>query len=225
MDGDIDDFINRNIQENMKKVNEAKRKENQEKIEKLLEKSGLRKKFRNKTFDNFNTKEVTPSIKKAYETAKTFALSFDNQKRGLLLRGRPGVGKTHLTAAITNALTQELYTVASGNAADLITTFKNTYGKNPDITEYDLINIMMETDLIIIDDLGKEYATENTKTLIYQLINRISEEEKLLVVTTNSSSEEIIKKYGERGEAILSRLGEMCIPIILEGEDWRLRKC
>ena len=72
-------------------------------------------------------------------------------------------------------------------------------------------------------DLGKENSTDNSIALIYQIINRLYEYEKPVIVTTNFTSVALRKKLGEKGDAIISRLAEMCEFIKISGEDWRMK--
>ena len=81
-----------------------------------------------------------------------------------------------------------------------------------------------KVDLFIIDDLGKENTKDYTSAMLYQLINRVYENEKPIVITTNFNSIELARKLGERGQAIVSRITEMCEPVIFKGEDWRMKK-
>jgi DNA replication protein DnaC len=132
-------------------------------------------------------------------------------------------GKTHLAAAIANELIDSLYTVIFGNVTDIITLIKSSYGKT-ELDESEIINTITDIDLLIIDDLGKEYATENTRMLLYQIINRLYENEKPVIITTNLNSDALAAKYGDRGAAIVSRITEMCDPVTLDGNDWRIRR-
>lgn len=214
------EFLRRSIEQNEKEARELLLKERQEKIANLTRSSNIPKKYRKSTFDNFNPKDNT----KALEKAKGFVETFPGEN-GLLLTGPVGTGKTHLAAAIANSLLNKLYSVYFGNVVDIMGFIKSTYNQDSEISERDAISIMTDkVDLFIIDDLGKENNTEYTLSMLYQLINRVYENEKPLVITTNFNSIELARKLGERGQAIVSRITEMCEPVIFKGEDWRMKK-
>src|SRR5699024_9314399 len=99
------------------------------------------------------------------------------------------------------------------------------YSKDAEMTEGEAIELMTEkVDLLVIDDLGKENETENTLSVLYQIINKLYENEKLVVITTNFNSSDLARKLGERGPAMVSRITGMCEPVVLSGEDWRLKE-
>lgn len=214
------EFLRRSIEQNEKEAKELILKERQKKIETLLNKSGIPKRFKNATFANYNPIDNQGALSKT----KRFVADFPNTK-GLLLTGPVGTGKTHLAAAIANALIDKLYSVYFGNVVDIMSFIKSTYNKESSLTEEEAVNVMTkEVDLFIIDDLGKENSTENTLALLYQLINRVYDNEKSIVITTNYNSIDLARKLGERGQAIVSRITEMCEPVIFKGEDWRLKR-
>ncbi len=223
MDGDQMDykeFIRESIAKNDAEVREGLLEEKRRKIQELSKNNGLPKLFKKKTFDNYNSNNNL----RAFNTAKEFINNFPNSK-GLLLTGTVGTGKTHLASAITNALTEELYNVYFGNVVDIMSFIKSTYSGNSVLTEDEAIKLMTESvDLLVIDDLGKENSTENTLVLLYQIINRLYENEKPVIITTNYNAADLSKKLGERGRAMVSRISNMCTPIVLNGEDWRLKK-
>ncbi|CAK7083293.1 MAG: DNA replication protein DnaC [Tissierella sp.] len=223
MDGDQMDykeFIRESIAKNDAEVREGLLEEKRRKIQELSKNNGLPKLFKKKTFDNYNSNNNL----RAFNTTKEFVNNFPNSK-GLLLTGTVGTGKTHLASAITNALTEELYSVYFGNVVDIMSFIKSTYSGNSILTEDEAIKLMTESvDLLVIDDLGKENSTENTLVLLYQIINRLYENEKPVIITTNYNAADLSKKLGERGRAMVSRISNMCTPIVLNGEDWRLKK-
>jgi DNA replication protein DnaC len=222
MDNEIIKFLKESIEKNEKEAKEALMKKKQDKILQLLEKSGLGKRFTKRTFENFRAQNE--ELEKALLKAKEFTEKFPNIEKGLLFTGPVGIGKTHLAAAIANQLINSLYSVVFGNVTDLITLIRSTYSKETEITEAEIIKTFTEdTDLLIIDDLGKENVSEYTATILYQIINRLYEYEKPLVITTNFSSSALRKKFGEKGDAIVSRIAEMCEFLRINSDDWRLK--
>jgi len=224
MDTEFMEYIRKSIEANEKAAKEMAMKKRQEKAMELLKKSGLGKRFAKRTFKNFKKDNIAPELLYAYNKAFEFATKFPDVEKGLLFTGPVGTGKTHLAAAIANQLIDQLYSVAFGNVTDIITLIKSTYSKDSQLTEAELIRAFTDdTDIFIIDDLGKEHSSPNTSTVLYQIINRLYENEKPIVVTTNFSSAALCKKLNERGEAIMSRLAEMCEIIKVTGPDWRLK--
>lgn len=217
---DYMEFLRKSIEKNEKEAREMLLKERQNKIAHLTRSSNIPKRYRNATFESFNPKDNP----RALEIAKKFVINFPEDK-GLLLTGPVGTGKTHLACAIANALLNKLYSVYFGNVVDIMSFIRGTYNRDSSLTEEEAVNIMTkEVDLFIIDDLGKENNTEYTLSILYQLINRVYENEKPIIITTNFSSIELARKLGERGQAIVSRITEMCEPVIFKGEDWRMKK-
>lgn len=215
---DIDKFIRQMVDTNESKTNDILKQKQQERINHLLNKSGIGERFKNRTFENF---KVTDNNKVALIKSKEFAENFESQSRGIILLGDVGRGKTHLAAAITNSIASDLHTVMFGNITSLLSVIKSTYKKDSELSERDILEIMAQVDLLIIDDLGKENPTKNTVSLIYQIVNRRYEDNKLLVATTNYSMTNLKKTIGE---ATVSRLYEMCELVQMTGSDWRLSK-
>lgn len=80
---------------------EAAQAKRRAKIERLLGRSGIKKRFQQRTFANFI--RDTPERQRCYDTAKTYADSFPQRAErgeGLYIEGTYGTGKTHLAAAI-----------------------------------------------------------------------------------------------------------------------------
>jgi DNA replication protein DnaC len=225
MRDDLTEYIRMNIEKNQQAAQEALQREKQAKTMKLLEKSGLGSRFIKRTFETFNTDNLNQEQLNAYKKAYEFATKFPDVEKGLLFTGPVGAGKTHLAAAIANKLMSDLYDVIFGNVTDIVTLIKSTYRSDSEYTEAEMIKTFTnDVDIFIIDDFGKENPTEHTTTLIYQIINRLYENEKPIIVTTNFSSAQLRQKLGEKGEAIVSRLAEMCEFVKVSGDDWRLKR-
>lgn len=214
----VNEYIDYTFEMNNEIVRLARREEKKNKIEKLLKESGMGKKFYRRTFKSFERNEDN---EKAYQQAASFAKEFPNSQ-GLFFAGTVGVGKTHLAAAIANHLIGKMHTVYFGSITKIITKVKETFSKKSDITEGDLLNMLInDVDLLIIDDIGKENSTEYSNTFLYHLINELYEEDKPIIITTNLMPSELKIKLGERGDAVMSRILEMTIPVAITGKDWR----
>lgn len=217
---DYKEFLRKSMEQNEKEVQDLLKKERQEKVLALSNRSGIPRRFRDITFESYNPKYNQIALNKA----KNFVGDFPNGK-GLLLSGPVGTGKTHISVAIANQLLEKLYSVYFGNVVDIMSFIKSTYSGNSEVSEDEAISLMTDkVDLFIIDDLGKENSTEYTISMLYQLINRVYENEKTIVITTNYNSSNLARKLGDRGHAMVSRITEMCEPVIFKGEDWRLKK-
>lgn len=216
-DNEIIAFLQKNIENNVEEVQRLLSENKQQKINGLLNKSGLNKKFKKRTFDNF---EINDFNVKAYNKALDFVHNFSSQTRGLLFTGGFGTGKTHLAASIANYLISQLYPVMFGNITNIISSIRSTYHSNSQLTEENILEMLTDVEILIIDDLGKENTSSNTRSLIYQIINRRYEEEKLIVATTNLNSQQLT---GKIDAAAISRLYEMCQPVKLTGPDWRVK--
>ena len=80
---------------------------------------------------------------------------------------------------------------------------------------------IMEADLMIIDDLGTEFATSFTSSELFNIINSRILEKKPVIISTNLSLNDIKEKYGER---ISSRIIGGYGIYKFEGEDIRFKK-
>lgn len=216
------EFLRRSIERNDEEVRELflkeRQEEMQEKIRALSNRNGIPQKFKNSTFENYDPSDNLI----AFNKTKQFVEDFPKSK-SLLLTGPVGTGKTHLVAAVINSLNKKLYSTYFGNIVDIISFIRSTYTKDSTLSEDEAISIITtQVDLIVIDDLGKENSSENTFYLLYQLINKIYENEKSVIITTNFNGQQLEGKLGERGKAIVSRITEMCEPVILKGKDRRI---
>lgn len=141
-------------------------------------------------------------MKGIYELCKNYADSFDPKKTGnLLFFGSTGLGKTHLTLAIVSTVINKGFMPIYGSAQNLFDIaererFSNNYGGEG-------LQNMLTCDLLAIDDLGAEFSTAFSKSVLYNLINTRLLSHKPTVINTNLSVKEIEERYSPR---ILSRL-------------------
>ena len=202
-------------------------KQHKQTVSHRLEHSGIKSRFLTRTFENFIRN--TPERKTAYQTAMHYAERFSYHLKageGLYIEGPCGTGKTHLAAAIALALIELEYRVVLKTADDLFRDIKRTFDVN-DGEEYKLLDKYKTCDLLVIDDLGKEQATDWTTAILYAIINERYERQRPVIITTNFNEETLIAVESPRGvgehriRAILSRLHETTATLPMVWQDWR----
>jgi len=186
-----------------------------ERKRKLRVYSNLGKKYESKTFDNF---KVTEKTQEMFNTCKKYADEFDKKNAmGILIGSRPGVGKTHLMAAITNQLIEQNMFVVFMPVPDLLQEFKNSY-QNKDISEEKLLHKLTHSALLILDDIGAEKTTDWTTDRLYTVINNRYINNKPMIFTTNCDLKELKNRLGER---VVSRIMEVCEVLQVDAGDYR----
>ena len=196
-------------------------------IETALAQSGMKKRFLARTFANFQTD--TPGRTKAHRVAKEYADNFTAHMAngdGLYIEGTFGTGKTHLAAAIAIQLMEQGHNVIFKTADDLLRDIKATFDDTGQ-EEKKVIDRLKTCELLVIDDIGKEQATDWSTAQLYAIINDRYECQRPLIITTNFNENDLVavespKGVGEhRIRAILSRLHEACRLLTMSWPDWR----
>ncbi len=209
------------------KREEQRRKAVQERIVKLFEESGIKKRFQQRTFANFrcDTQERIRSYKLAKDYADNFAYHYERGD-GLYIEGTNGTGKTHLAVAIALQLIGEGIPVICKTSGKLLQDIKKSFdfGK---VQEYEILDAYKQADLLIIDDLGKEQCTDWGVSTLYSILNERYEDMKPTIVTTNYNTEGLARALTPKGMdnskvvAIISRLRETSTVMTMAWEDWR----
>ncbi len=216
------------------------------KVRTLIQDSGMRGRFTNRTFDKF---EVNGENRTAYNYCKWYAENFkkmlpsksesgrvippEDERNGLFIMGSYGAGKTHLAAAIANELLNKGTAVICMTMIDLLSKIKNSFESGGEATEAEIMKLYEEIPLLIIDDIGSEQPTEWGSTTIYSIINARYEAYMPTIVTTNYTGAELVRRmtpmYGGKSgdtrnaEKTLDRLREMCVGLEMFWQSWRAK--
>ncbi len=183
----------------------------------------------------YNVNEVgsfDPSKHDTHKNALTYVKQFVDQyphKIGFLLMGPSGLGKTHLAISAISELTLERgVSCLFIDFFDLLNDLKSAYSEGR--PENQVINPLIETEVLVIDELGKGRANEWELGVLDQLISKRYNSSKTTCITTNFVTKDITSKQNREnkeileyriGERIASRLFELCEFIYLEGRDFR----
>lgn len=198
------------------------------KVEKNIKNSKMSKRNLNYKFDNFETNN---SNKKVFDNLKNYSEKLVKciEKKGLILVGNNGVGKTHLACSIANELIENGIPVIYGTLINLLAELRNSYDTENNISEMEIIKLYKNVDLLIIDDLGKEKPSEWGLEKVFTIINSRYENNLPVIITTNYNQNSLLERLSLNGEietakSIISRLYEMCYLVKIDDIDHRIKK-
>ncbi|MBQ9531922.1 MAG: ATP-binding protein [Eubacterium sp.] len=180
------------------------------------------------TFDNFKLEyysetplenSIVPRerAKKIFESARLYAQNFSLESKNLLFSGATGLGKTHLSLAIANVVINKGYDVCYGTSQNICDDLQSEqFGRTENI-HYTKQQVL-DSDLLILDDLGCEVNNQYSTAILYNIINSRILSKKPTIISTNCQFSELLEKYDQR---ITSRITGEYTNMIIFGNDIR----
>ncbi len=141
----------------------------------------------------------------------------DNQKRGLMLSGGNGVGKTVFCTKVLPLIFRYYLHIEDVTIIDA--KYLGDYYKNPS----DYYKIVYDKNPIIIDDVGVEDIANDygeRRDIFSEIVDDAEKRARLIVFTTNLYADDIKTRYGMR---TLDRLYSIVRSICIEGQSMRLK--
>lgn len=150
---------------------------------------------------------------------RDYAAKFSAQSPNLLFMGGAGLGKTHMALAIADAVLERGYDVLYTSSAALAAQLgREHFDRDSEDTWLDACK---EADLLILDDLGTEYITPLTISVLYELINTRMLTDRPTIYTTNITDQSVfVARYTEK---VASRMLGECKIFKFFGTDQRLQ--
>lgn len=202
----------------------------------FLEACRVPRRYEHCTLDIFTpgNDSLLQALQKAEKYCAGYPYSGPDEGLGLLFTGDNGVGKTHLAVAVLQKLwsTQEVQG-AFWDFHELIREIRNSYNEETRTTELQVLSPVVETDILLLDDLGAWRMTDWMLDTLFFILNSRYMAKRATLITTNfpdvapemaardqtlRRKEYLVERVGSR---LRSRLVEMCLVIRMQGDDHR----
>lgn len=193
-------------------------------LQRLLAEARIPRRYEHCDLDSYKPNDE--SQKKAKIYVQRFLDKYPQIDVGLLFLGTCGVGKTHLAVAL---LKQVIIEKGDGGLfydfRDLLREIQASWDSVSQTSELDVLRPVLESKVLVLDELGANKPTEWVRDTIAHIINCRYNDKRLTIFTSN-----YLDAPGKPGEETLtdrigirlrSRLYEMCREIEIHGMDFR----
>ena len=217
----------------------------------LLRRSRIPPRYEHCTLANFDLRKdaATGSVNGYLERAKSdagfFVREYPNVDCGLVFTGPTGVGKTHLAVAVLRGLIERGFDCLFVDFRELLQQIRESYDPVADTTELRLLQPVIETEVLLLDELVAANPNDWLKERLAYIINARYNQKKVMLITTTlafgdagraplgrgASSDgrmpsgdaipSLERSLDEFGVTLSSRLYEMCKPIEIRAHDFR----
>lgn len=199
----------------------------------LYDQSNIREVLEKENFDTFSLDYYSPQydpalgqstqdyMKSVLSRCKSFVRRYPEEGRNILFTGTTGVGKTFLSNCIAKAMIEKCYSVVYLTATELFNIFSRGSFSHDEEASEEIDHYILDSDILIIDDLGTERANSFTVSKLFYCINERFVRRKGTIISTNLKPGEIRDLYTER---VASRILSNYEIITLFGDDIRIIK-
>ena len=182
------------------------------------------------SFDNFDLSYYTDNgaedgtnprrkMQNYYNFCINYAKDFSAESPSIVMMGKTGLGKTHLSLSIARTVAEKGFGVIYAPAQKLVSDLEHEHFSFSG-SDY-VIKKFTNCDLLIIDDLGAEFPSQFTNAAIGNLINERLYEKRPTIISTNLTVKELTERYSER---TASRIFGEYRRLLFVGEDIRFLK-
>ena len=138
----------------------------------LLQRTAIPPRFANCTFDTFTVE--LPEQQTALDACREYANDFRQMHdKGvcMVLRGNIGTGKNHLACAIARRVSAQGYSSVLLTVSEIIQRIRATWDRLSPETETEIIERFADVNLLILDEVGRQYGSEAERITLFQVID------------------------------------------------------
>lgn len=164
---------------------------------------------------------IIPQVKmgEIFEYCLKYANTFSVASRNILMCGETGLGKTHLSLSIAKIAIDKGYNVIYVSIPNIIGTLESEkFGRVAIEESGDSLTLLLECELLILDDLGTEFQTQFTSSMVYNIINTRIIKHLPTIINTNLDHTKLENAYSPR---IVSRIAGNYDTLLFLGNDIR----
>ena len=137
--------------------------------------------------------------------------------KNIVLSGATGTGKTHCAEIVERKLKAKGVVVYFSSAYNIVKRMRD-YSFGADPAAY---NDIIDSSVLIIDDLGTEPNIQNSDDFLYTVINERYSAGLPFIITTNLSNEQIFNRYDQRVAGRIFDKNKTAV-IVFTGKDLRV---
>lgn len=165
-------------------------RELQAKIQRALKLSSELERLKSFTFANLRIRRGSENaIQQVEQRVRDFN---PKDSEGLLIFGRTGNGKSHITAAGANALMDRGYAVIYLTEKDLLKRFQATNSYTNKESYHELMDVCLSADLLVYDDfLSSQSLMPQERDVIFSIFNGRERANKPIWATSNITEQDL----------------------------------
>ena len=174
----------------------------------------LHGRYREATFEGF--KASSPAQTAVLNACSEFVDQVAAGKwAAMLLLGAPGVGKTHLGAAMVNRMIHQRQTAAAMyTPGEIVRWIRKTWRRDSEVDEDFVLTELTRPVLLVLDEVGVGVATEGEQRHLFEVIDARYAQRRPVVVLSNLLTAQVREAIGDRS---YDRIRESCRVLVC---DW-----